>query len=275
MISEQGPARSLHSDETPTETFQAIRMEQPSLPPRPPETSVPTRTRERRQLKLAAALGVVILIVLGVAAYEVASGVGSKPHPTAAVAPAASQTSVATTPVSPSVSPAGSPTTATSASPSPSASSVAVVAQVLKPAGVTAVGPGGAAGDDPATADRVIDGGTGAAWQTEWYATPNFGGLQSGTGLLIDMGRTVTITSVQVTLGSEAGTDLEVRVGDSASVSSLSTAAAEYGGGGTVQLKLTAPAQAQYVLIWITKLAPDGQGTYQAKVYNVSVNGQP
>lgn len=273
MISEQGPARSLHADETPTEIIQAISVEQPRLPPRPPEISLPTRTRERRQLKLSAALGVVILIVLGVAAYEVASGVGNKPHPTAAAAPAASQTSVATTPVSPSVSPAGSPTTA-STSPSPSASSVAVVAQILKPAGVTAVGPGGAAGDAPATADRVIDGGTGPAWQTEWYATPNFGGLQSGTGLLIDMGHTVTVTSVQVTLGSEAGTDLQVRVGDSSAVSSLTTAAAEYGGGGTVQLKLTSPTQARYVLIWITKLAPDGQGTYQAKVYNVTVNGQ-
>jgi hypothetical protein len=89
------------------------------------------------------------------------------------------------------------------------------------------------------------------------------------------MGHPVTITSVQVTLGSAAGTDLEVRVGDSASVSSLTTAATESGGGGTVQLKLTAPAQARYVLIWITKLAPDGQGTYQAKVYNISVTGQP
>jgi hypothetical protein len=274
MISEQGPGRSLHADETPTEIIQAISMERPDLPPRPPEVNLPTRTRERRQLKLSAALGAVILIVLGVAAYEIASGVGTKPHATAAVAASVpSQTSAVSTPVSPSVSPAGSPTTA-SISPSPSASSVAVVARTLKPAGVTAVGPDGAAGDDPGTAALVIGGGTSTAWQTEWYATPNFGGLQSGTGLLIDMGHTVTVTSVDVTLGPEAGTDLEVRAGNSSSVSSLSTAAAEYGAGGTVQLKLTAPAQARYVLIWITKLAPDGQGTYQAKVYNITVNGQ-
>jgi hypothetical protein len=58
-------------------------------------------------------------------------------------------------------------------------------------------------------------------------------------------------------------------------VSSLTTVATEAGAGGTVQLKLNSPAQARYVLIWFTQLAPDGAGTYQAKVYNIAVTGQP
>jgi hypothetical protein len=172
------------------------------------------------------------------------------------------------------VSPAGSPTMA-STTPPPPASPAAVVAQLLRPAGVTAVGPGGAAGDDPGAVNHVIDGSTGTAWQTEWYATPQFGGLQTGTGLLVDMGRTATITSVRVTLGSEIGAAFQVRVGDSASVSSLTTVATEAGVGGTVQVKLSSPAQARYVLIWFTKLPPDGSGTYQLDVYNISVSGRP
>jgi hypothetical protein len=140
---------------------------------------------------------------------------------------------------------------------------------------VTAVGPGGVAGEDPSTADLVIDGGSSTGWQTQWYATPEFGGLKSGTGLLIDMGRAATITSVRVTLGPEAGADFQVRVGNSSSVSSLKSAATEDGVGGTVDVKLASPERARYVLIWFTKLPPDGAGTYQVKVYNVSVTGQP
>ena len=47
------------------------------------------------------------------------------------------------------------------------------------------------------------------------------------------------------------------------------------GAGGTVQLTLATPARARYVLIWFTKLPPDAAGTYQASVYQISVQGQP
>jgi hypothetical protein len=292
MISEQGPSGPLPADDAPdapTEVFQAIREEPPglrsgepelNLPPRPLKASLPVRTRERRQLKLTAMLAVVILAVIGVAAYEVASGVGSNPHvaaaadtsPASQASTASSPASATAVPASPSVSPAPSPTTA---SPSPSASSVAAVAQALRPAGVTAVGPGGATGDDPGAATQIFDGSASTAWQTDWYDTAQFGGLQTGTGLLIDMGRTVTVSSVQVALAPDAGNAFQLRVGDSSNVSDLTTVATEAGAGGTVQLKLASPARARYVLIWFTRLAPDGQGTYQAKVYNVSIAGQP
>jgi F5/8 type C domain len=239
---------------------------------------LPSRTKERRQVKLAAVLAVAVLAIIGVAAYKVASGVGGKPHVVAAAAvrtsPASTKSRPSSAPSSASASASVSPSVSPSSA-SPSPSPVTVVAQTLKPSGVTAVGPGGAAGDDAAAANFVIDGSTSTAWQTDWYATPEFGGLQTGTGLLINMGRSVTITSVQVTLGSEAGADFQVRVGDSSTVSDLTTVATEAGAGGTVRLKLTSPVQARYVLIWLTKLAPDGQGTYQAKIYNVTMTGQP
>lgn len=276
MISEQGPGRPLRADETPTEIFQAISAEQASFPARPPE--LPARKRERRQLKLTAALAVVIVVVIGVAAYEVASGVGGKPHPAVvAAATRAARVSVAPSSAAPSVSAIPTPSLTSSPSPSPSrsASPAVVVTQTLKPTGVTAVGPGGAAGDDPGSADLVIDGSESTVWQTEWYATPYFGGLQTGTGLLVSMGRLATITSVQVTLGPAAGADFEVRTGDSSSVSDLTTVATEAGAAGTVRLKLASPAKARYVLVWFTKLPPDGSGTYQLEVYNISVTGQP
>jgi lipopolysaccharide exporter len=240
------------TDHTNTQTTGA---EQAGPPPRE------FRARERRQLKLSAVLAVVILAVLGVATYAVASGVGSKPRVPAAAGAVSG-------PSSPPVSRAPSPTTV---SPSPRA---AVVAHMLRPAGVTAVGPGGATGDDPGAAGLVIDRGMSTPWETDWYDTAEFGGLQTGTGLLIDMGRTVTVTSVRMTLGPQAGNVLQVRVGDSPGIAGLMTVATEAGVGGTLRLKLASPVRARYVMIWFTGLAPDGSGTYQAKVYNVSVIGR-
>jgi hypothetical protein len=61
-------------------------------------------------------------------------------------------------------------------------------------------------------------------------------------------------------------------VGDSSS--DLRTVA-HASGGGTVRLSLTTPVQARYLLIWFTLLPPDTSGTYQASVYDITVQGQP
>ena len=98
------------------------------------------------------------------------------------------------------------------------------------------------------------------------------GGLRTGTGLLLDLGKSVTVTDVQLTLGSEPGADIQVRVGGIPSVN-LPTVASAWGAGGTVRLTAATPAAGRYVLIWFTRLPADGQGHYQVNVYNVSVDG--
>jgi hypothetical protein len=57
-------------------------------------------------------------------------------------------------------------------------------------------------GDDPQDAHLAIDGLRGTAWHSDWYTTPGFGNLYPGTGLIVDMGRPVTVTAVRVTLGA-------------------------------------------------------------------------
>jgi hypothetical protein len=91
----------------------------------------------------------------------------------------------------------------------------------------------------------------------------------------VDLGRTETIDSVQLTLGTTPGADLQMRVGNTPTLADLSTVASATDAGGTVPLRPTAPAQGRYVLIWFTKLPPDSSGTFQAMVYNLSVQGQP
>ena len=162
-------------------------------------------------------------------------------------------------------------TSAPVASPSP----VPSPAVALQPASASALGAPGSQPDNPGEAGLAIDHSPGTAWQTDWYATSNFGNLYQGTGLLIDMGHPVTITSAQLALGRAHGASFSLRVGNTPTLAALKTAASATNAWGQVNLKLSTPAQGRYVLIWLTSLPRDAAGTYQASVYNVRIEGQP
>jgi hypothetical protein len=170
------------------------------------------------------------------------------------------------------VSPAGSSgALSSSANPGKTGSSVS---RSLAAASVAAFGPEGLAdGDNPGIVSRVLNVSTGQPWYSQWYATPEFGSLRSGTGILLDMGKTMTVTGVLLVLGSEPGADVQVRVGDSPYLADLPSIASEVDAGGTEQLTALAPAQGRYVLIWFTRLPPGALGHYQVSVYHVRVDG--
>ena len=154
------------------------------------------------------------------------------------------------------------------------APAAAVPARALTPVSVAAFGPGGASqGDNPQLAPLAIDGNPAAGWHTDWYTTAEFGNLQPGTGLLLDMGRTVTIIAAQITLGSIPGADLQLRAGAVPALADLPPAAHAANAGGVLNLRLTIPAHGRYVLIWFTRLPPDPAGTFQAEVHDVRLEG--
>jgi hypothetical protein len=149
----------------------------------------------------------------------------------------------------------------------------APAAAVLRPAGVSAFGPAGPAdGDNRQSAGQALSS-RGEGWHTNWYTTARFGGLQSGTGLLIDMGRTVTVSRLAVRLGPAGGAAVQLRAGGAVALSALRPVAAARGQGGTVVLAPGAPVRARYLLIWFTRLPRDSAGTYQAAVNGISVTG--
>jgi hypothetical protein len=149
--------------------------------------------------------------------------------------------------------------------------------EVLMAISATAVGPDGSSdGDHPGLASLVLDRHSAMSWVTHWYATAHFGNLQDGTGLLLDMGRTVTIRQVELALGGSPGlwgADLQIRVGDTPDLAGQAPVAAAEDAGGWVTAKLQAPATGRYVQIWFTKLPLDPQGTFQEHVYGVTVHG--
>jgi transcriptional regulator with XRE-family HTH domain len=158
------------------------------------------------------------------------------------------------------------------ATPSPSPTSSRPV-QALVPATIAAFGPGGTGqGDSPQLAQQALAGNASTPWHSDWYTTAHFGNLQSGTGLLLDMGRTVTITSARIALGNNTGADLALRIGNSPSLASLPPAAHANRVGGVIRLA-TAPTRGRYVLVWFTKLPPDPAGTFQVAVYRIMLAG--
>jgi hypothetical protein len=229
--------------------------------PRPEEPRRPG-TGKKWKLVLVSLAGVYVLL----AGYDLITSSGTIGINTVASAAKSAPTSGAGTSSSSagSAKPAQGPPGSTALGPAP---------QPLAIDSIAAFGPQGASdGDNPGIAFRVLDVRTDQPWYSQWYATPDFGNLQSGTGLLLDMGKTVTVRDVQLGLGSAPGTDVQVRVGNGPFLD-LPTVASARDVGGDVRLTATAPAEGQYVLVWFTRLPPDGHGHYQVSVYSVSVNG--
>lgn len=214
----------------------------------------------------------VLLVVLFVAMASfdlIKGGVASADRPSASRTAAAASRSGPARSAAPAPSPASSASSSAGSSPTPSGA-----AGLLTVGSAAAYGPDGTSdGDHPDLASGIINGGDGQPWHSSWYASAEFGNLQSGTGLLLDMGETVTVSSLRLVLGSTAGADVQIRIGNLSGSGELPVAASASDVSGTVQLPVTDPASGQFVLIWFTQLPLESPGKYQASVYSAAVYG--
>jgi hypothetical protein len=151
---------------------------------------------------------------------------------------------------------------------------------VLQPQSAVAYGPNG--GDNASQAGLAIDDSPATAWNTDSYQTsPHFGNLYDGTGLMLDMGRNVSVSSVTVTFGNIPGTHVRVEVGNTGTGTGHAPPPGftllNKSGNAAHQVTFTghSPASGRFILIWFTKLAAQaGQsGHFQADVFNVVVRG--
>jgi hypothetical protein len=147
--------------------------------------------------------------------------------------------------------------------------------------------------DNPADANMAIDSNPSTAWQTfQYIGNPVFGGLQQGSGLILNMGHSVKLSSVKVTFQSTAGADVQIKIGNPSNPSppqgnqadisqaesiadSMPTVAQQSNVSGTVTFTISSSDSGQYVLIWFTKLAPmpSHPNKYQGSIFNVVVTG--
>jgi len=169
----------------------------------------------------------------------------------------------------------GAPTTKTSNAPAAST--------VLKPVGDNTFNIFGSAGDteDAVSAGQAIDNSLQTFWATDYYLNrPNFGGLKLGTGLILDMGREVKLSEVDVLFGTQCCTTAEIYVGNSNAMSktalnNFKLVAPSARVSGNHAYKTSSDASGRYVLIWITSLPPmaGSPGKYQAQIFNIVVRG--
>ncbi len=226
------------------------------------------QTRRRRRT-WPALLGVVLVVALGGAATALLAGPGHPAHPVSAAGTTSSGDR------------AGNRAAARSAKnrppaarPSSSAAPGAVLpARTLVPVSAAAFGAAGpGTGDNQQLASLAIDGNPRTSWHTDWYASARFGNLYPGTGLLVDMGRAVAISSLQISLGTP-GAGLQVRAGASPVFADLTPVARQSAAGTAVTLTFPHPVQGRYLLIWFTRLPVDPAGTYEESVSGVTVRG--
>jgi hypothetical protein len=155
----------------------------------------------------------------------------------------------------------------------------------LRPEAATGFDPLTSAKNDPgnensAYAQYAIDGSAQTAWTTQWYQSPEFGGLKTGSGLLLEMPGADTYRSVTVNFGSIPGADVSILVGSSparsaANLASMTKVAGGNDVSGQVTFRITKSVTGRYLIIWFTKLPPKpGSGHwYMGQVDNVVVRG--
>jgi hypothetical protein len=249
--------------------------------------------RGRRRMIGIGAVVVVVLAAVGVGVALASSSRGGTGKPPA-VASSSAPTAHSTTGGAGSTDSAGkggglagvTAGRAATPTPSPTARQRAKAHHAAKPAPrviparalsvplAEAFGPDGTSdGDNPQSAMNVVNAKSTQPWSTDWYTTAEFGMLKQGTGLLLDMGSTVTITSVEADLGPAYGANVQVLAGNSPELSELRLAVSGDGAGGSTYFRLRSPRSARYVLIWFTKLPVASSGQYQGSIYSVVVTG--
>ncbi|RBY75987.1 hypothetical protein DQ239_15495 [Blastococcus sp. TF02-09] len=117
----------------------------------------------------------------------------------------------------------------------------------------------------------TVDGDPATTWSTVTYrGSPAFGNLKPGVGIVYDLGSSQQVGGVTVVTPTPGAT-VEVRTAES-SAGSLdgfqvaSSATLE----GTTELVFDQPAQARYVLLWVTGLVDDSDG-FSASIGEVTV----
>lgn len=144
-------------------------------------------------------------------------------------------------------------------------------------------------GQDPGNenssqAPNVLAGGNQAGWSTQQYLghssgpSPTFGNLKAGTGLILDLGKSVRVSSVTVRFGSQPGANVQIKAGSSSTLSeanldAMTTLASATNLSGSYTFTVRHPIADRYLVIWFTQLPPlaGNAGHYAAQIYSVEV----
>jgi hypothetical protein len=163
-----------------------------------------------------------------------------------------------------------------------SAPPVTVPASPGRQAGAAAAGPIAilsATGFDPqgdqkernSQAARVYDGNLATQWTSEGYGTAQFGNLKKGVGVLLDLGQPTSVHQVTIDLGS-GPVDLTVYAAPDPRLDGAAVVGTASAASGRIQLKAASTLpKAQYIIVWFTSAAPDGN-QFRAAISEIALS---
>jgi hypothetical protein len=139
--------------------------------------------------------------------------------------------------------------------------------------------------EHPGDARNAIDGDPTTGWATQWYATATFGDLKPGVGLILDMGKPVRLSEVDVLFGT-GGTSADIYIGNTntpskAAFATFTKVASASNVSGDYKFSGSSAATGRYVIVWLTSLplALPGDGAtagyHVGHIYEVTVHGTP
>jgi hypothetical protein len=233
-----------HSGEA---TEQILQVTEPEAPP---------RRRSRVPIAVAGSIAVLLVGYVAVVALSGASGSGV-PFPDLLRRN------------NPTTTTAAPPTHPTSAAPGTTVAGATTPLPLISAKSFDP--PPGDGSEEQSQAHNAIDADPSTAWSTEMYFGPNFGGLKSGVGLLLDAGTAVAPRLVTVDF-TAPGESFELRSADSAAASLIGFTLEGTGSatGTSVQVAITDPTPHRYWLLWLTKL-PAVPGGFRGAVTNIAL----
>ena len=227
----------------------------PPLPMLPASTSQPPSRGQSKVVVMIVATFVVLSLFLGYCGIRgLGNGIltNSTPKGTGTMsAPRVTATTPAATQAGPTVPPVGPPIAILSA---------------------TGFDPQGDGKENNDQAPRVYDGNPATAWSSEGYNTAAFGGLgKKGIGVRLDLGQPTSVNHVTIDLGI-GPVDLTVYAATKDSLDGATVIGSASAASGRVQLDAaSAMPQAQYVIVWVTKLAQDG-GRFRTSIAEIALS---
>lgn len=211
--------------------------------------------RNKIVLTIAALLGVLALVVVAWFVGLLAGGVFGPATPKQS---ASSDSSASSAPKKSS----------SSAAPSATGQPIAVAgATLLDP-------PPGDGQENPNRINLSYDGNPATTWPTlQYQGSATFGNIKKGVGIVYDLGFPSTVASVTIQT-TIPGAVVQIRTGTAATGSSID-AYPQVGAdttltGDSTTITLPPGTKTQYIVVWITQLVQQSNGSYQAALSEVS-----
>jgi hypothetical protein len=228
---------------------------EPPLPMLPRETAEPPT---RDQSKLVLIVMVAFLVLALVIGFAGASRIGKGSNLGLGGPPPANTVTVTASPTT--VGPTDATTT-------PSSGGDGDGFPVLS---ATGFDPEGDNAERNGEAARTFDGDTKTFWSSEGYASANLGGLKKGVGVALDLGQVRKVGAVELVLPDAS--DVTVYAGPKRTLTGATKIGSSTSKEGTVRLtRADGPVDAQYVIVWFTKVSKVSDGRFRATLAEVTV----